>query len=284
MNIAITGARGFLARYLINELIENGHAVVLLSRQQGELYGREVYETDYSIQSLTKILNADIDGIAHLASTRANYDNICLYDDLINETSNLYYVARQLGINNIVFTSSISVYSGNELPYKEDIVPVPKNNYGKYKLLCENIGEKQNEMGMCIKNLRLAHIYGAHEDNNYMINVFFRNAISHTALSVNCISLAKREMLYAKDAARGIRLALEHDKVKGTFNIGSNEYLTTLDIANIVASAVTPKLPIKQGTEIETFSSSYMLSDKANEFFNYSPQYSLSRALQEIII
>lgn len=55
MRIAITGGKGFLAGYLINELLEYGRNVILLSRSKGNRRGINFSTTDYSLGSLNAI-------------------------------------------------------------------------------------------------------------------------------------------------------------------------------------------------------------------------------------
>ena len=170
------------------------------------------------------------------------------------------------------------------MPYTEEQAPSPKSMYGLYKLTCEYLGEMMNKShDMRIKNIRLAHLYGANENNNYMINRFFRQAYAHEQLSVPCVSISKREMMYTKDAARAVRIALEHEEESGIFNTGSEEALTNEEIAKTICSVMSPEMTVAVGKEKETIQSSYMNSHKAEKILGFKAQYKMFDAVKEIM-
>ena len=106
--------------------------------------------------------------------------------------------------------------------------------YGVSKFSCELIGNIYNKKyNMNIKNLRLAHLYGFNEKNNYMINKFMRQAFNNQPLKLNSLGV-KREFLYAKDAASAIVMAISKSDIFGTYNVGSEESLNNYEVANSI--------------------------------------------------
>lgn len=219
----------------------------------------------------------------HLAAPRKVADDMSFYNDFFDMTRNVYEAASQNGIYNIIYASSISVYSGEKLPYVECDIPTAGNTYGLSKIVAEHLGNIYiSTKGMKIKNLRFAHLYGANEQNNYMINKFFRQAYNHEQLVVNCKSVAKREMMYAKDAAYAIVKAIEHSEVFGTYNAGSNEALTNEEIAEAICSSMSPELQIQVGKDKDNIKSSYMDNSKIYTELGFGARYTLMKALPEI--
>lgn len=286
MKVAITGGNGFLAGYCV-DLFEMCNIVpVLIARKNGKYKNYKYCITDYTKDSLKKIFkNEKIDAIVHLAGPRKIYSQISMYCDYFDMTTAVYDAAFESGIYNLVFASSISVYSGDNLPSKEEEIPMPCNNYGLSKVVCEQIGNIYNRSRrMYIKNLRFAHLYGANETNMYMINKFFKEAYDHKQLFVDCKGFARREMLYTKDAALAIVCALREDKKFGTYNIGSGDALTNEEIAEQICRCMSPENRIVVGEGEEKIKSSYMYGYKAFQELGFCAKYNLKTALPEIYI
>lgn len=282
MKVVITGGNGFLAGYVIDAFVQEKYEIVILARKNGERKGITYTLTDYTYQDLIQKTKG-CDAIVHLASTRKIYDNLSDYYPEINMTQALYDAAKDNGIGNIIYASSISVYSGGMLPYSEEQLICPNSMYGLSKVIGEQIGLQYNaKYGMKIKNFRFAHIYGANENNNYMINVFFKKAFSKEQIIVNSKGIAKREFLYAKDAASAILTGLSKSDLEGTFNIGSNDYLTNQEVGEIICSVMSPDMRVIVGCELETIHSSFMCNKNAMEKMGYFPKYTLKRATEEI--
>ena len=109
-----------------------------------------------------------------------------------------------------------------------------------------------------------------------MINRFFRQGYHHEQMTVHAQSIAKREFLYAKDAAKAVMVGLNQKELSGAFNIGSTEYLTNEEIAKIICSAMSPEMEVMLGSETETIESSYMDSSKMMNTFMEELEWSIA--------
>lgn len=287
MNVAITGGSGFLGRYVVKTLIDVGYNPIILTRRNLNSLGIkcETRLTDYSKTDLVEKLSG-IDAVVHLAAKRGSQGLISEFHDNEILTQNLYDACLELGIRNIVYASTISVYSNEDLlPWTEKILPNPDLMYGVSKLANEHIGNiYSRKKGLYIKNLRFAHLFGFNEKNNYMINRFFRQAYHREQLLLNTKSVAKREFLYAKDAAKAVLCALKQETTSGTFNIGSGEALTNYEVAKTINKVFENhnNLTIKDPNADEGIHSSYMNNTLAKINLNFSPDYTFTEALSEI--
>lgn len=287
MKIAVTGGTGFLGKYAVESIKEEGHIPVILTRNPIDttIIRDEYRQTDYTKLDLIGKLH-DIDAVVHLAAKRGSQGLISEFHDNEEMTQNLYEACTKRNITNIVFASTISVYSNESLlPWTEEQVPEPKLMYGVCKLSCEYIGNIYTEKkGLHIKNLRLAHLYGFNEKNNYMINRFFRQAFHREQLILNAKSIAKREFLYAKDAAKAIICALKQETLSGTFNVGSGEALTNYEVADTINTIFhnEENLLVKEPKADEGIHSSFMDNSKAKDVLMFSPAYTFTTAVDEI--
>lgn len=287
MKIAITGGTGFLGQYLVEEIKKDGKIPIILTRNLLENHAKnaECRSTDYSYEDL-KIKLGDINAIIHLAAMRGSQGKISEFHGNQVTTQNLYEVCYELNIENVVFASSISVYSDEDkLPWTELNLPQPELMYGIGKMACEYLGNiYSSKKKLQIKNLRFAHIYGFNEKNNYMINRFFRQAFRKEELSLNAKSVARREFIYAKDAAKAVVCALNTGNNSETFNIGSGEAYTNFEVAEMINEAFRNQnnLLVKDHNADEGIHSSYMDSSKAKDILGFTPDYSFQSALVEI--
>ncbi len=287
MKIAITGGTGLLGSYFVRRLLEDGvHTPVILTRKDtgGACNGVEARRTDYSVSSLVQVLN-DIDAVVHLAAQRGISTNLMDYLPNVEITESLYKACGEIAIKNIVYASTISVYSNEALlPWDENIMPVPTSMYGISKLDCEYIGGIYSERyGLRIKNLRLAHLYGCNEQNNYMINVFMRQAFKKETLKLFSEDCARREFLYAKDASHALLCAVESESEYGTFNIGSEEFLTNREVAETINEAFGNRNNLSvEIKEDKPLKASYMKSGKAAKMLGFKARYSFLEAMIDI--
>ncbi|MCI8561770.1 MAG: UDP-glucose 4-epimerase GalE [Dorea sp.] len=157
--VLITGGAGYIGSHTALELLNTGYEVVVYDnlsnssreslKRVEELTGKSVkfYEGDVlDADKLTDMFKAEgIDAVIHCAALKAVGESVRkpleYYRNNINGTLTLMDVMRNVGVKNIVFSSSATVYGSPEImPITEDC---PKgqctNPYGWTKSMMEQI-------------------------------------------------------------------------------------------------------------------------------------------------
>lgn len=283
MKVAITGGTGLLGKALIPLIEAEGWEPIILSRSVCS--EANIRQTDYSKANLIEKLS-DCQMMVHLAANRGPKSEIAAFhpDEVL--TQNLYEACIKNTIKNIVYASSISVYSNQEtLPWNESVAIAPVSMYGISKYTNELLGNYYYQKHQLnIKNLRFAHLFGANEKNNYLVNLFMRLAYNHEVLTLHTQSTAKREFLYVKDAARAIIQALKHTESAGSFNVGSQLILSNYEVAEMINEVFeNPHDIYIQHPEVaDKTASSFMTHDLAKKEIKFQAKYEFKQALTEI--
>lgn len=283
MRVGITGGHGFLGSHVVMKVLELGWIPVVFTRQQ--VRDNFSVQTNYSDSELIANFKG-LDAVVHLASNRNSSSKIEQYHESQVLTQKVFDACVTNDIKNVVFSSTISIYGGQELtPWNENDLPYSETMYGINKYTSELIANKYSrDYGMTIKNLRLAHLYGFNEKNNYMINLFMRKAFNKKRLVLNTNSTAKREFLYVKDAAKSIIKALEYNK-PGTFNIGnSSSVLTNREVAEMINEVFENKnnLIVIDENKEDPSKDSYMNNKLAEDQLKFIADFKFTTAMEEI--
>ena len=169
MNIAITGADGYIGTVLWRELATEKDLFLRLLTIDNS--NKPYIKIDYSIQSLENAFEG-MDCVVHLAGLKkvGNYDEMVCNLEI---THKVCEAAGLAGVKKIVFASSISVYSDqHNMPWEESQVANPNTLYGISKLMGEHqvrLLAKRTEMRYTC--LRFAHVIGENMPGSYMIPV-----------------------------------------------------------------------------------------------------------------
>ena len=184
MNILVTGGTGYIGSHTVVELIKSGHECVIIDN----LYNSSANVVD-RIKMITGVApafyNADIrdieslrevfskhkfDAVIHFAGLKAVGESVSIplsyYENNVGGSVKLYELMKEYGVNNLVFSSSATVYGSSfESPLKEEYgVGETTNPYGTTKKINEFI---INDIGVANKNfsaviLRYFNPVGAH--------------------------------------------------------------------------------------------------------------------------
>jgi len=287
--IAVTGATGFIGRYLVDKLATldcNAVAITRAARDMGP--DVQVAVTDYSPGSLASVLNG-VDAVIHLGGRRmTREDEPNGLDPFLGPnvalTGNLVDVAIEQGVKRFLLASTIAVYSpADPMPYREDIQTHPANAYALSKKFAENyIALKTRGSGMETGVFRLAAIYGFGEKGTPALMKFVelaraKKTVQLTGNPNHCI-----DQLYVRDAVSAFVAALEAPSVEGVYNIGCGEALSVEHIAETVNRVFgnADNLDRNGATSVPA-PATYLNIARAREELGWRPSHSLEQGLED---
>ncbi|QXO17244.1 NAD-dependent epimerase/dehydratase family protein [Vibrio ostreae] len=195
--IVITGANGLLARNLIENL-RHEFMITAVSRSEIDCRYPDVKYVCSDYEDLVAIFEGH-DAVIHLAATRPYRTMDSIYQSNITLDKNVFDSAYLSGVNNIIYTSTRSVYGSSPVPWSERQPVCPENDYARAKISSEELAERYvKNKAMCITSLRLAQIYSDEEYTGSMLNRFFEQARCGKDLYVSVVGGITRVYLYQR--------------------------------------------------------------------------------------
>lgn len=289
LRVAITGGTGVLGRHLLHHLQKHAPDItpVVLTRSSGLRRPGpppvEVRQTDYSRTSLGNAFQG-VDAVIHLAASRSSSPQLDDHLPTLRLAETVFLAAAEAAAD-IIFASSISVYGTSQAPpWSEDSLPAASGPYGISKFAAERIGSGiAHRSNRSFAALRFSHLYGAGESNGYMVNVFMDRARKSEPLHLHAPARAKRDFLYAADAAMAIERALRRS-ANGVFNIGSGNPATNHEIADAVVQGFdsSSEIVVDHPHGDEGISPTLMTTERAEKELGFHRQYSHADAFREI--
>ena len=287
--IAVTGATGFVARYLMAELSAQGAEVIGLSRGTADL-GDTIrsFATDYSADSLKPALQG-CDAVMHLAGRRMTHEDNQLDPDPffapnVLATGALFDAAAEAGAWQFVFASTIAIYGPScPMPYQEAYATQPLNAYAATKRMAEVLLEQKSKgCGMNVTSLRLAAIYGYGEKGTPALMRFVGQAEQGETLKLTGNRNYCIDQLYVRDATRAFMTALNQSEGYQVLNIGGGQQTRVEDIAKTVNDVFANEGKLdSSGAADGPANATYMQISKADALIGWKPKYTLDAGLRD---
>ena len=285
MKVLVTGGAGYIGSHTCVELIEAGYTPIVVDNlcnssaksleRVKEITGQDItfYQGDVCDEALLDAILSEHEVICaiHFAGLKAVGESVAMpleyYRNNLLSTLTLCKVLGKHGVKKIVFSSSATVYSGdNEMPLRETSKTGNCTNpYGWTKYMGEqilrDIAKADGEWS--VVNLRYFNPVGAHKSgligehpngipNNLMpfisqtaigkrhhLNVFGNDYPTHDGPGV-------RDYIHVVDLARGhgaaIKYLLSHTG-EGVFNLGTGTGYSVLDMVKAFESANGVSVP-----------------------------------------
>ncbi len=247
MKAIVTGGTGFIGSHVVEQLIDEGHKVRILSRKGSipeTLRGKDVEIMQGDLEDFNSVVNAmdGIDVFYHIGEIRninkAASEKNCKLMELILEN------LEKKGCKRLVFISSITV-SGipSHIPANEDTTPevLLQDHYTSYKRTCEKlIVDKPTGCEYVI--IRPAPVYGPR--SRYLGRLL--NALENIGpFGFPFIGNGKNNapLIYVKDLARAIYLSGLKPSASGqVFILTDGLYHSWFEFFNTIAELLGKKL------------------------------------------
>ncbi len=295
--ILVTGGAGFIGSHLAEELICNGHEVVVLDDLsggfvdnvpmgarfvQGSILDVELINrlfTEHKFEYVYHLAAYAAEGLSHFIK-RFNYNN-----NLIGSV-NLINAAVNYDVRCFVFTSSIAVYGASpELPMTELTPPHPEDSYGIAKLAVEQelaVCKEMFDLNFII--FRPHNVYGEKQNigDKYrnVVGIFMNQILQNKPMTIFGDGNQTRAFSYIGDITPVMARAIETPEAYNQiFNIGADQPYSVNELAEAVASAMGVEANIVHLPARNEVLNAYSSHEKVYRIFGETPRTSLQDGL-----
>jgi UDP-glucose 4-epimerase len=247
----VTGGAGFIGSHIVDRLAQIGADVTIYDNFST---GQEQFINHHAGKSKIRIVRADVLDSERLKKEMAGCDFVFHLQanadvrggitrtrvDLEQNTIATWHVLEAMRINDIrrlVFASSAAVYGEPDVfPTPESYAPLQTSLYGASKLAGEAVVQAYSEyFGITSYIFRFVSWIGERYSHGVIFDFF--NKLRHNTQLLEVLGDGRQRKSYLDviDGVDGIFYAVEHAKErKNIFNLGHDEFMSVLDLADIV--------------------------------------------------
>lgn len=216
--VAVIGGAGFIGTRLIDRLSErNDIQFGVLDILESEKYPDMSIKTDIRDINSLRLSLAGYDVVINLAAEHK--DNVSpvsrYYDTNVSGQSNLCRVMDELGIQHLIFTSSVAVYGFVKQDTGEDGQIAPFHEYGDSKFKAELEGEAWFEEGKCFSVVRPTVVFGENNRGN-VYNLLRQIALGQFLMIGSGTN--QKSMAYVENIAAFLEYLIDHGRGHQIFN------------------------------------------------------------------
>jgi UDP-glucose 4-epimerase len=295
MAVAVLGGAGFIGSNLVDELMVQGHEVVVLdnfSEGKIENLGRwkndpkiDVIRGDIRDYDLVRRVVDHKDWVFHLSAMSriqpSITDPLSAWSQNVIGTGNVLEACRQAEVKRVVYSASSSCYGlRNKLPLSEDMPTDCLNPYALSKKVGEEMMELYRKLyGLSTVSLRYFNVYGPRhqEEGSYatVIAIFRKQRREGVPLTVVGTGEKRRDFTFVGDVVRANMLAVMNRQAHGTFNIGTGVNYSINEVAEMIGGEKTyiPDRPAEAQVTLA-------LPSRAREVLGWRPNISLKQGLE----
>lgn len=276
MNVLIFGANGNIGKQLAKKFIKNSKIKKIFCfdlQSKSNIKSRKIIYFKFSNLIINNLIVNEKINVAIFASFIMNFQSAVsklkkknyLLENIKVFNLGLDFILKNK-INKLIYLSSVAVYGDQKSKLSELSKTIPSSIYGYTKLYLEKlIIRKSQEKNFKYLILRLPHIYGPEQKNNFVY--YFLN--SRNKISINGDGNQIRNLLHIHDLYRFMIKAINFKK-NNILNI-CNEQLSLNQIIKIIG------IKVKYGPAITEPKNQIIDGIKAKKLFRWKPIINFKR-------
>lgn len=298
MRFLITGGAGFIGRWIVKRLIEEGHHIdVIDDLSNGSRANLAEFEGTECLKSLVvadirdkaaveKMFESRPDVCIHLAAQINVQESIETpeksFSVNVEGTRNILDAALRQGTK-VVVVSTCMVYEEG-VAITEESAAAPKSPYAESKLKAENLAlEYWHRHRLPVTVLRPFNTYGPFQKTDAeggVVSIFVKNALEGKSLTIFGMGEQTRDFLYVEDCAAFIlEAALSDDAVGQIINAGTGRETSINQLARMLSSNIAYGAHPHSQSEIQRLVCDY---SKARRLLGWQPRTPLEDGVKKL--
>ncbi|ABE52487.1 SDR family NAD(P)-dependent oxidoreductase [Methanococcoides burtonii] len=307
-NVVVTGAGGFIASHLTEELVRRGANVKafvhynsrndwgLLELAEKDLLDKvEVISGDVTDPFFVNSVTKDTDIVFHLAALIGIPYSYVAPEHYVNVnvkgTLNVLQACLDNGVGKMVHTSTSETYGTAEYTPIDEKHPLKgQSPYSASKIGADKMAESYyRSFDLPVATIRPFNTFGPRQSARAIIPTIISQALTRDEIHVGSLTPV-RDMTYVKDTVNGfIEVGLSERSSGETINVGTGSGATIgVILEKILKILGKEDIPvIEEQNRVRPGKSEVMElicdNSKAKDLLNWSPEYSLDNGLKETI-
>lgn len=237
MKVVVTGATGFVGKWLVSQLLEQQDQVAIIIRDKSRIpqeWKKKVYIVEEDLQRLEYLSSDDFcdcrEGIFfHLGWAGTSGEmrmNVAQQMENVRITCEAVKLAKRLKCTRFVYAGSIMEYEAMEYIPTDGSVPAMGNIYSVMKLtadFCAKILSTQENIDYI--NVVISNIYGAGEYSSRFINRTLLKMIKNETIPLTHGNQLY-DFIYVSDAVKAIIIAAKFGEKNSVYYVGNEKQYT----------------------------------------------------------
>lgn len=286
--ILVTGANGFVGKYLIKELRKREARITAIIR---DIKNKREYD-DVSVLHVDLVKNMGViaenyEIVYHLAALTDLKK--CLEDPLeaynVNVMGTLNLLTNCKNVKKFVYVSTLGVYGEQKkFPVAEDAPAIPIEPYAASKLAAEAVVQ-----GFCRSHkipfsiVRLFNVYGPGQSTRFVIPSLLEKALIGKEIELEN-GESTRDFIYIEDAVEAlIKISLlENNEI---YNVGSGKETSVKDVLKIIEKLISKNIYPHDISMTDTIGVKRSVADisKIKRDTGWNPRTSLEEGIARMI-